>query len=126
MTRHALTDEQVDVVRTLCEALVPGSAAVGPETFVDSLAADAPEDMRAALFGAIAELEPVRDRGAAFLAEVQDTPSFELMRALAIDAYYSDFAAPGHEGPTAWEAIDFNSPQALRLSKDWSFLRSHR
>ena len=44
------------------------------------------------------------------------------MRALAIEAYYSDFVAPGREGPGAWQEIDFNSPLATRLDKDWSLL----
>jgi hypothetical protein len=39
-----------------------------------------------------------------------------------IEAYYSDFVAPGKEGPGAWAEIDFNSPQATRLAKDWSYL----
>ena len=39
-------------------------------------------------------------------------PAFALVRALAIEAYYSDFVAPGREAPGAWAEIDFNSPLA--------------
>jgi hypothetical protein len=49
-------------------------------------------------------------------------PEFAFVRALAIEAYYSDFVAPGREGPGAWEEIDFNTPLARRLDKDWSYL----
>ena len=44
------------------------------------------------------------------------------VRALAVEAYYSDFVAPGKDGPGAWAEIDFNSPLATRLAKDWSYL----
>ena len=45
-----------------------------------------------------------------------------MVRALAVEAFYSDFVAPGAPGPGAWEEIDFNSPLATRLEKDWSYL----
>ena len=44
------------------------------------------------------------------------------MRALAIEAFYSDFVAPGVDATGAWEEIDFNTPLATRLAKDWSYL----
>ena len=50
------------------------------------------------------------------------TPDFLWVRALAIEAYYSDFVAPGAETTGAWAEIDFNSPLATRLAKDWSYL----
>ena len=50
------------------------------------------------------------------------TPDFFWVRALAIEAFYSDFVAPGVEATGAWEEIDFNSPLATRLAKDWSYL----
>ena len=56
------------------------------------------------------------------LAEHVNTPEFGFVRAVVIEAYYSDFVAPGKEGPGAWAEIDFNSPQATRLAKDWSYL----
>jgi hypothetical protein len=45
-----------------------------------------------------------------------------LIRALAIEAFYSDFVAPGRDVDGAWKEIDFNSPLATRLDKDWSYL----
>ena len=46
------------------------------------------------------------------LAEQERTPEFAFVRALAIEAYYSDFVAPGTDAPGAWAEIDFNSPLA--------------
>ena len=50
------------------------------------------------------------------------TPAFQLIRALAVEAFYSDFVAPGASGPSAYEEIDFHSPLAMRIKKDWSYL----
>ena len=50
------------------------------------------------------------------------TPEFLLVRALAIEAFYSDFVAPGVDATGAWAEIDFNTPLATRLAKDWSYL----
>jgi hypothetical protein len=45
-----------------------------------------------------------------------------MLRALAIEAYYSDFVAPGAKGPGAWEEIDFRFPLADQIKHDWSFM----
>ena len=45
-----------------------------------------------------------------------------MVRALAIEAFYSDFVAPDGEGPTAWEEIDFRFPLASQIKHDWSYL----
>jgi hypothetical protein len=50
------------------------------------------------------------------------TPAFFQARALAIEAFYSDFVAPGRDATGAWEEIDFSTPLATRLAKDWSYL----
>jgi hypothetical protein len=63
-----------------------------------------------------------RPAAAGTLAEHAFTPEFMAVRALACEAFYSDFVAPGSSGPGAWEEIDFRPPQAARLSKDWSYL----
>ena len=49
-----------------------------------------------------------------------------LVRALAGEAFYSDFVAPGAPGPGAWDEIDFRPPLAARLDKDWSYLGVRR
>ena len=65
--------------------------------------------------------EPVA-AGPDALKTVALTPAFLQVRALAIEAFYSDFVAPGASGPSAYEEIDFHSPLAMRINKDWSFM----
>ena len=77
---------------------------------------------REAMLAAIDSLADVAGGGAEALAERAATPEFMMVRALAIEAFYSDFVAPGADGPGAYEEIDFNSPLATRLEKDWSYL----
>jgi hypothetical protein len=60
--------------------------------------------------------------GADALREHALTPAFLQVRALAIEAYYSDFIAPDAPGPSAYHEIDFHSPLAMRIDKDWSYL----
>jgi len=81
-----------------------------------------PAPVREQALAAIDTLAPAAADGADALAAHERTPEFAFVRALAIEAYYSDFVAPGKEGPGAWAEIDFNSPLATRLNKDWSYL----
>ena len=64
----------------------------------------------------------VRVAGDGEIAEHAATPEFFWVRALAIEAFYSDFVAPGVDATGAWAEIDFNTPLATRLAKDWSYL----
>jgi hypothetical protein len=117
-----LDEHRSDLVRSLCDLVVPGSARVGPEVYIDALLARMPEEQRAATIAAFDALEPAVAGGADELAGHTLTPEFMTVRALACEAFYSDFVAPGAPGPGAWEEIDFNSPLATRLDKDWSYL----
>jgi hypothetical protein len=117
-----LNDHRSQVVRSLCELIVPGSARVAPEVYVDALLARMPEDQREATLAAFDALEQPAAGGVEALAEQSFTPDFMLVRALACEAFYSDFVAPGASGPGAWEEIDFRPPLAARLDKDWSYL----
>jgi hypothetical protein len=117
-----LNDHRSQVVRSLCELIVPGSARVAPEVYVDALLARMPEDQREATLAAFDALEQPAADGVEALAEHSFTPDFMLVRALACEAFYSDFVAPGASGPGAWEEIDFKPPLAARLDKDWSYL----
>ena len=112
-----LDPARIQAVETLCEQIVPGSSAVGPAVYVDAALGGMPEDVRGFALHAIDTLSTADS-----LADHERTPEFALVRALAIEAYYSDFVAPGREGPGAWQEIDFNSPLATRLAKDWSYL----
>jgi hypothetical protein len=119
---HVLDEHTVGVVRSLCELIVPGSGRVGPEVYIDALLARMPDAQLAGALAAITALEQPAAGGAHALAEHQFTPEFMLVRALACEAYYSDFVAPGAPGPGAWDEIDFKPPLSTRLNKDWSYL----
>lgn len=117
-----LDEHRSAVVQALCELIVPGSARVRPEVYVDALLARMPQDERDATLDAVDTLEQPAASGREALAEHQFSPQFQLVRALACEAFYSDFVAPGAPGPGAWEEIDFKPPLAARLDKDWSYL----
>ena len=119
---HVLDEHSAEVLRRLCELIVPGSGRVHPEVYIDALLARMPDAARAQTLAAIDALEQPAASGAGALAEHALTPEFMAMRALACEAFYSDFVAPGAPGPGAWEEIDFRPPLAARLSKDWSYL----
>lgn len=121
MTRLRVLDEaRAAAVAALCEAIVPGSARVGPVVYVDATLAMMPPPARAAALQAIDRLAPGAADGS--LAAHERTPEFAQLRALAIEAYYSDFVAPGCAGPGAWAEIDFQPPRAVDLERDWSYL----
>jgi len=119
---RALDPERAGAVEKLCELIVPGSGRVGPVVYVDALIAEMPPPAREHALEAIDRLAPAAGRGAEALAEHERTPEFAFVRALAVEAFYSDFVAPGAAGPGAWAEIDFNTPLATRLAKDWSYL----
>ena len=108
-----LDPARIQAVETLCEQIVPGSSAVGPAVYVDAALGGMPEDLRGFALHAIDTLSTADS-----LADHER----ELGRALAIEAYYSDFVAPGRNAPGAYADIDFNSPLATRIRKDWSFM----
>jgi hypothetical protein len=106
---------EVDAARLVdgvCDTIVPGSARVGPAVYIDAVLAKMDAPARAATLGAFAAVE-AGERG---------TPGFFQVRALAIEAFYSDFVAPGIDAEGAWSEIEFNTPLATRLAKDWSYL----
>jgi hypothetical protein len=122
VTLRALDPQRAEAIGQLCELIVPGSGRVGPVVYIDALIAGMQPPVRDGALAAIDALAPAAAQGADALADRAQTPEFGFIRALAIEAYYSDFVAPGREAPGAWEEIDFNSPLALRLKKDWSYL----
>ena len=117
-----LDEHRSEVVRTLCDLVVPGSGRVGPEVYIDALLAGMPADQREATIAAFDALEEPAAGGLESLSKHAYTPEFMTVRALACEAFYSDFVAPGAPGPGAWEEIDFNPPLAARLDKDWSYM----
>jgi hypothetical protein len=115
-----LDSEHAAILARLCELIVPGSSRVGPVTYIDAQLAALPPEVQGAAIASIEALAEPSDHEA--LAEHAATPAFGFLRALAVEAFYSDFVAPGAEGPGAWTEIDFNSPLATRLAKDWSYM----
>jgi hypothetical protein len=122
VTLRTLDAERARAVEALCEAIVPGSSRVGPVVYLDALLQGMPEAAREHALAAIDALGPAAALGPQELTAHERTPEFALVRALAIEAYYSDFVAPGRDGPGAWTEIGFSTPLATRLAKDWSYL----
>jgi hypothetical protein len=114
-----LDEQRAAALEALCELIVPGSARVGPLVYIDALLARMPPPVRD---GALASIDALTPATAETLAENERTPEFAFVRALAIEAYYSDFVAPGRDVEGAWAEIDFAPPAAQRLRKDWSYL----
>jgi hypothetical protein len=113
---QVLDADTARALERICDALVPGSARVRPAVYIDALLArmpDAQQDAALAAFAALSEGD---------LAARAGTPDFLWVRALAVEAFYSDFVAPGAGATGAWAEIDFNTPLATRLAKDWSYL----
>jgi hypothetical protein len=114
-----LDERRAAALEALCELIVPGSARVGPVVYLDALLAGMPPPVKDHALEAIDALTPAT---AKTLAEKERTPEFAFVRALAIEAFYSDFVAPGRDVEGAWAEIGFDPPAARRLRKDWSYL----
>ena len=122
MTLRVLDERRARATEQLCDLIVPGSSRVGPVVYVDALLSGMPPPVRNRALAAIDTLATAAADGPHALAEHERTPEFGFVRALAIEAHYSDFVAPEASGPGAWSEIDFNTPLATRLVKDWSYL----
>jgi hypothetical protein len=117
-----LDERRAALLESLCETIVPGSGRVGPVVYIDAIMSKMPAPQRDAVNQSIDALADAAGGGAEALAPHAATPAFLLIRALAVEAFYSDFVAPGASGPSAYEEIDFHSPLAMRIKKDWSYL----
>ena len=121
MTLRTLDPARAETLEALCELIVPGSSRVGPVVYIDAVMTQMPPPACEQALAAIDALAPASGSAEA-LAEHTRTPEFAFVRALAIEAFYSDFVAPGRDARGAWAEIDFNTPLATRLNKDWSYL----
>jgi hypothetical protein len=115
-TFQVIDDASAQLIERVCDVIVPGSARVRPAVYIDAKLAQMPPPVRDAAIASFAELD------GGDVAARTATPAFGWVRALAIEAFYSDFVAPGVDAQGAWDEIDFNSPLARRVVKDWSFL----
>jgi len=118
----SLDERRGSALEALCETIVPGSSRVKPAVYIDAKLALADDGTRAVALAAIDSLASIADAGPEALRERVATPEFLMVRALAIEAFYSDFVAPNGVGPTAWEEIGFQFPLATRIKHDWSYL----
>lgn len=119
---RVLDEKRASSVRAVCELIVPGCARTGAEVYIDALLARMPDGPRAGVLAAFDELAGPAAVGRDALAEHALSSAFGLARAMACEAFYSDFVAPGASGPGAWEEIGFAPPLATRINKDWSYL----
>jgi hypothetical protein len=117
-----LDPDRAVMLDSLCETIVPGSRRVGPVVYIDALMSRMAPGEREAVLASIDALADAAGGGAEALAPHALTPAFLHIRALAVEAFYSDFVAPGAPGPGAYEEIDFHSPLAMRIAKDWSYM----
>jgi hypothetical protein len=117
-----LDEGRASALEALCETIVPGSARVRPAIYIDAKLAQVDGGTREATIAAIDALADVAEGGAEALAPRTQRPEFLMLRALAIEAFYSDFVAPGADGPGAWEEIDFDFPLASQVKHDWSYM----
>lgn len=117
-----LDDQRARTLESLCETIVPGSSRTGPVVYIDALMSQMSPAERDAVAQSLDALAQAAPGGAEALKPHALTPAFLHIRALAIEAHYSDFLAPGAPGPSAYHEIDFHSPLAMRIDKDWSYL----
>ena len=92
---QVLDERQAGLVRSVCEAIVPGCARTGAEVYVDALLAHMPDVDREHALAAFEALAEPAAAGRGSSASDALTPEFQLVRALACEAYYSDFVAAG-------------------------------
>jgi hypothetical protein len=119
---QVLDERWAGLVRSLCELVVPGCERTHAEVYIDALLARMPDEARSGVIACFEALADCVEGGEDALRERQFTPEFGAVRAMACEAFYSDFVAPGAAGPGAWEEIDFRFPMADRINKDWSYL----
>ena len=121
MGLRVLNEHRAAALELLCERIVPGSSRVGPVIYIDAVLAAMPVDAQTAALSAIDAL--ASDPSAEALSRQQrGFPQFALLRALAIEAYYSDFVAPGKAGPGAGWKIDFSHrerPTSIATGRTW-------
>ena len=117
-----LSDSQAALVRSLSELVVPGCERVGAEVYIDAVLMRMPEGDRAGMIACFEALSDCVAGGEEALRERQFTAEFGAVRAMACEAFYSDFVAPGRAAAGAYEEIDFRFPLADRINKDWSYL----
>jgi hypothetical protein len=119
---RTFNEREAEVLAAVCEVIVPGSVRVSPELYIDAAASGWPPPQLEAVRAALADWDGAVEDGEQFVRERMFTPEFPMLRSLAVEAFYSDWAPPDYVGPRAWEQIGYDHPLAMRLDKDFSFL----
>ena len=112
---RTLDASRAEAMEALCELIVPGSTRVGPVVYVDALLTNMPPPLRDEALAAIDKLAPAAAEGSDALAEHVFTAEFAMVRALAVEAFYSDFVAPGG----TWMGRGRRSTSTRRLRRGW-------
>ena len=120
MTYKLLDARRAARFEALCELMIPGCSRTGPAVYTDAALAKAPPELQQAALRAIDALAGATT--AAALAAHERSAEFALLRALAVEAFCSDFVAPGALGPGAWAEMGFEVPRPVDLERDWSWL----
>lgn len=120
MSMNILDAQRAANYESLCELIVPGSSRIGPAVYTDAALAKAPPPLQQAALQAIDALAGATTAEA--LAAQERSAEFALVRALAVEAFCSDFVAPGAPGPGAWAEMGFEVPRPVDLERDWSWL----
>ena len=109
-------------MEALCELIVPGSSRVGPVVYVDAILTNMPPLVRDDALAAIDKLAPAAAEGPMRWPSTSSPRSSRWSARSRSRRSTATSSLPARTGPGAWTEIDFNSPLATRLSKDWSYL----
>jgi hypothetical protein len=77
---QVLDEHRAGLVRSLCDLIVPGSARVGPEVYIDAPLARMPDPVREQAIASFDALEEPAQRGVGGLAEHVFTPEVQTAR----------------------------------------------
>ena len=113
---QVLDAETARMVEAVCDAIVPGSARVRPAVYIDALLARMDEGTAGSGARRFASLAS-GSRGAGRRRRTSSGCGRSRSRRSTATS-----SRPGVDATGAWEEIDFNTPLATRLAKDWSYL----
>ena len=119
---RTFNEREGEVLAAVCEVMVPGSGRVSPALYIDAAASSWPPPQLEAVRAALVDWDGAVEGGEDFVRERMFTPEFPMLRSLAVEAFYSDWAPPEYEGPRAWEQIGYDHPLAVHHDKDFSYL----
>lgn len=117
--RQVPDEPRAGTAEVLCASTVRESGRIAAVVYVDALLAAMASDAREAALRAFDT--PAHACAPEALSRHECGRGFAPVRALAIEVFYSDFVAPGRDGPSAWAQTGFEAPRAVDLEHDWSY-----